>query len=164
MISENLLNEINAAYSQLETRMIAVYGSLYHRMFELECGWYNGHYSLGEDGEWNRDSYPIPVVSVKGLCDVEVSFTGITLTTKMRRTQAIEYSFVKFANYDFEAYGVADYLNNYRSKGESIEEFKKNLKGTKEREIFITFTIPEDMIGDKLYNFAKLLKREGFYY
>ncbi len=164
MISENLLNEINTAYSQLETRMIAVYGSLYHRMFELECGWYNGHYSLGEDGEWNRDSYPIPVVSVKGLCDVEVSFTGITLTTKMRRTQAIEYSFVKFANYDFEAYGVADYLNNYRSKGESIEEFKKNLKGTKEREIFITFTIPEDMIGDKLYNFAKLLKREGFYY
>lgn len=164
MISENLLNEINAAYSQIETRMIAVYGSLYHKMFELECGWYNGHYSLGEDGEWNRDSYPIPVVSVKGLCDVEVSFTGITLTTKMSRMQAIEYSFVKFANYDFEAYGVADYLNNYRSKGESIEEFKKNLKATKEREIFITFTIPEEMIGDKLYNFAKLLKREGFYY
>lgn len=164
MISENLLNEINSAYSQLETRMIAVYGSLYHRMFELECGWYNGHYSLGEDGGWVRDSYPIPVVSVKGLCDVEISFTGITLTTKMRRTQAIEYSFAKLAKYDFEAYGVKDYLSSYRSKGESIQEFKKKLSNTKEREIFITFTIPEEMTGDEMYNFAKLLKREGFYY
>lgn len=164
MISENLLEEINAAYSQLEARRMSVYFTLFRRMFQLEYGWYNGHYSRGEDGEWVKDSYPIPVVSVKGLCDVEISFTGITLTTKMRRTQALEYSFEKFVNYDFEAYGVVDYLNDYRSKGESIEEFKKNLKGTKEREIFITFTIPEDMIDEKLYNFAKLLKREGFYY
>lgn len=164
MISADFLKEINDVYTKLEARMLAVYGSLYHRMFELECGWYNGHYSQGDDGEWVRDAYPIPVVSVKGLCDLEISFDRITLTTKLGRMQAIEYSFAKFANYNFEAYGVNDYLNSYRSEGESIQEFKKNLLSTKEREIFISFTIPDDMTGDGLYSFAKLLKREGFYY
>lgn len=165
MISENLLNEINAAYAQLEARMLAVCGSLRNRnrMFEPECGWYNGHYSLGEGG-WVRQAYPIPVVSVKGLCDIEISFSGMTLTTKLSRARALEYSFDKLADYDFEAYGVEDYLCTLRSAGESLEAFKRNLASTVEQEIFISFTIPDDMTGDEIYNFAKLLKCEGFYY
>lgn len=164
MISPNMLNEINSAYNRLEIMMAAVYGSLCRRMFELECGWYNGHYSRGDNGEWIRECYPIPVVSVKGLCDVEISFNGVTLTTKLKRAQALEYSFEKFADYDFEAYGVEDYLNDYRVKGDSLDEFRKKLADSEEREIFITFTVPEEMTGEKLYDFAKLIKREGFYY
>ncbi len=164
MISENLLNEINSAYAQLEAMMLAVYGALRHRMFELECGWYNGHYSQGEGGGWVRQAYPIPVVSVKGLCDIEISFSGMTLTTKLSRARALEYSFDKLAGFDFEAYGVEDYLCTLRSEGESLEAFIRNLERTDEQEIFISFTIPKDMTGDGIYDFAKLLKREGFYY
>ncbi len=164
MILENLLNEINSAYARLEAKMLAVCGALRRRMFEPECGWYNGHYSQGEGGGWVRQAYPIPVVSVKGLCDIEISFSGMTLTTKLSRAQALEYSFDKLADYDFEAYGVEDYLGSLRSEGETLEEFKRNLASTMEREIFISFTIPDDMTGDGIYNFAKLLKREGFYY
>ncbi len=164
MISEKMLSEMNSAYAQLEAKMIAVYGSLFHRMFELECGWYNGHYSLSEDGSWVRDAYPIPVVSVKGLCDIEISFSGVTLTTKLRRSRALEYSFDRLAGFDFEAYGVEDYLNSFYSKGNSIWELKENIANSGEKEIFFSFTVPERMTGEEMYNFAKLLKREGFYY
>lgn len=164
MISEKMLSEINAAYQQLESKMIAVCGSLSHRMFEIECGWYNGHYSLSEGGSWVREAYPIPVVAVKGLCDIEISFSGVTLTTKLRRSQALEYSFDRLAGFDFEAYGVEDYLNSFYSKGNSIRELKENIANSGEQEIFFSFTIPDDISDEEIYNFAKLLKREGFYY
>lgn len=164
MISKKMLSEMNAAYQQLESRMIAVCGTLRNRMFDPECGWYNGHYSLSEGGSWVRESYPIPVVAVKGLCDIEISFSGVTLTTKLKRSQALEYSFDKLAGFDFEAYGVEDYLNSFYSKGNSISELKENIANSGEQEIFFSFTIPDDISDEEIYNFAKLLKREGFYY
>lgn len=164
MVSKDMLSQINSAYSLLEARMAVVFSSLNRRMFVLEWGWYNNHYSLGEDGRWIREAFPIPVISVKGLCDVEISFTGITLTTKLSRERALEYSFDKLADYDFEAYGVEDYLSNFYSKGNTIGELKQNIENSTEKEIFFGFTVPQDMNGDKMYNFAKLLKRDGFYY
>ena len=41
------------------------------------------------------DYYPIPVISVKGYCDVEISPDGISVTTKKKRNDTLDYSFEK---------------------------------------------------------------------
>ena len=38
------LNEINDAYYRLEIKNAESIHALFHRIFELESGWFNGHY------------------------------------------------------------------------------------------------------------------------
>lgn len=93
MDTKDFLNKVNDAYYQLETKQAQITHALFNRIFEIESGWYNGHYHKGENGDWCRESYPIPVVTVKGLCDIEVSFDKITVSTKLKRAKALEYSY-----------------------------------------------------------------------
>ena len=64
-MDKELLKEINIAYNRLEMKQAEITHALFHRIFELESGWYNGHYHKGEDGNWFRESYPIPVIGAQ---------------------------------------------------------------------------------------------------
>lgn len=57
-MNKQLLNEINAAYYQLEMKQAQIVHALFLRIFDIESGWYNGHYHKGENGNWHRESYP----------------------------------------------------------------------------------------------------------
>ena len=116
-MDKELLKEINIAYNRLEMKQAEITHALFHRIFELESGWYNGHYHKGEDGNWFRESYPIPVIGIKGICDIEIQFEKITISTKLKRDMALAYSFEKFSGYEFEAYGVEDYLADFYHAG-----------------------------------------------
>lgn len=164
MVTKDFLNEINAAYNHLETKQAQIAGALFHRIFEIKTGWYNGHYHKGENGNWYRESYPIPVVEVKGFCDIEISFNEISVSTKLKRAKALEYSYGKISQYAFEAFGVEDYLCDFYNSGMTIEELKANLSRSDEKEIGFAFSFPFDVDGKELFEFVKLLRREGFYY
>ena len=73
-MDRQLWNEINTAYSRLESKQTVLIHALSHQIVELESGWYNGHYHMDENGNWFRESCPIPVIDVKGLCDIEIPF------------------------------------------------------------------------------------------
>ncbi len=163
-MNREFINELNKIYSDLERKEIQVIHALFHRIFEIESGWYGGHYHKDENGEWIRESYPIPVVSVKGICDVEISFEEISVSAKLKRKKALEYSYEKILCYQFEAFGVEDYLSDFYKTGQTVEELKKNISESDEKEIFFTFKVPDEMDEDGLYKFVKLLRAEGFYY
>ena len=103
-MDKELLKEINAVYYRLEMKQAEITHALFHRIFELESGWYNGHYHKGEDGNWFRESYPIPVIGIKGICDIEIQFEKISISTKLKRDMALAYSFEKFSGYEFAAF------------------------------------------------------------
>lgn len=161
MISRELLNN---AYLRLEEKRTALIHALAHPMFDVESGWYNGHYQKNDVGEWVRDAYPIPVITVKELCDIEIQFHGLSVSTKLRRDAAIAYSFEKMMAYEFEAYGVENYLSDYYHPGQTVEELKDNLKASDETEIGFSFSFPLESEGQQILAFAKLLRQEGFYY
>ena len=67
MISEleKTAGYLNQVYYRLELKRAELTHALFHRIFELESGFYNGHYSKREDGSFYMDYYPIHVISVK---------------------------------------------------------------------------------------------------
>ena len=163
-MDKELLNKINAAYYRLEMKNAEIVHALFHRVFELELGWFSGHFHKNDAGEWYRESYPIPVISVKGFCDIEIQFDKISISTKLNRDAALAYSFEKFSEYEFEVYGVENYLADFYHEGQMIQEMKENICACDEAEIGFSFIFPFDIEGKQIFEFVKLLRREGFYY
>lgn len=56
------------------------------------------------------DEYPIPVTSMKDLCDVEISLDTVTVTTKRKRVDVLGDPLDEYSGMEFEVYGVENYL------------------------------------------------------
>ena len=151
---------LNEIYYPLELKQAALVRALSHGGFGVESGWYNGHYHKDEAGNWCRESYPIPVIGVTGLCDIELPFDKITVSTKLKRDAALAFPFEKLAEYEFEAYGVEDYLADFYRPEQTEQDLKENIRICDEKEIVFPF----DVDGKQIFEFAKLLYQEGFYY
>lgn len=157
------LNNLERCYARLEAKSAQISQAL-RGIFPLESGWYNGHYHRDEAGTWVRESYPIPVLGVRDLCDIEVHFDRISLSTKLRRAAALDFSFAPVSGYPFEAYGVEDYLADFYHPGQTIQDLKTNLRTCQEEGIGFSFSLPFDTEEAQLVALVQLLCREGFYY
>lgn len=155
--------QLNEIYYPLDLKQ-AELNALFRRDFRLESSWYNGHYHKDETGNWCRESYPIPVIGVKGLCDIEVPFDKISISTKLKRDAALGYPFEKLARYEFEAYGVENYLTDFYHPGQTAQDLRENIRACNEKEIGFSFVFPLDRDGKQIFEFVKLLQQEGFYY
>ena len=117
-MDKRILAQIDAAYRVLEGRLKIAKAAATQAGRPCEIGWYNGHYARDARGEFRRQAYPIPVVSVKGLCDIELGFSLLNVTAKLHRTQALTFPYETLPSaYTFEAYGVEDYLSDYYHAG-----------------------------------------------
>lgn len=163
-MDKKLQNELNTAYKRLEVKQTEILRVLVDSAFELESGWYNGHYHRDESGGWAREAYPIPVIGVRGICDIEIEFDKISVSTKLERNTALEYSFEKLGGYEFEAYGVDDYLADFYHNGQTVEELKNNIRSCDETEIGFSFDFSLDTDGRQIFELAEMLRCEGFYY
>lgn len=86
---EKTADYLNQVYSRLELKRAELTYALFHRIFELESGFYNGHYRKQEDGRFYMDYYPIPVISVKNYCDIEIGLNNISISTNLKRNAAL---------------------------------------------------------------------------
>lgn len=159
-----VISELNQIYRRLEFKGIQILNGLHHRIFEPRLSYYSGHYRRQEDGSFAVDDFPIPVVEVKGYCDVEINLDSVTVSTKLHRADALAHTYEKLIRYKFEAYGVDDYLSDFYHPGMTIAELKENVRNSDEKEIGFSFQFDFGIDGDTMYEFVKLLRREGFYY
>lgn len=155
---------LDRVYHALWAKCLQLTQSLRHGDFAVEAGFYNGHYHQTPEGEWQAEDYPIPVIAVKGLCDIEINLDGLSVTAKKRRGDALDYTFERFREYSFEAFGVEGYLDTFYRAGMTLEEMKATIAGCKETEIGFSFAFPWDVDGEALFEFVQLLRREEFYY
>lgn len=162
--TEQTIEQLNAVYGPLEQKAQQLLHGLHHRVFDTQLGWYNGHYRICADGKYRRDSFPLPVIEVKGYCDIEINLGCVIVTAKLKRTKALEYSYEKVNTFSFEAYGIKDYLLDFYTAGSTIRQMKDAIRQSDETEIGFNFRLDFDIDGDGIYEFAKLLRREGFYY
>lgn len=158
MIDYAFLNDL---YTPLVRKCHNLHKALSHQGFPVTLGFFNGHYRRTESG-YRMDVFPIPEVTVTGLCDIEIGFDGISVSSKLTREAALRYDYSKLTDYTFEAFGVVDYLNDFYLPGDSLELFFSRIQGSHESEIGFSFHFPLD--SKTLSDFPALLQREGFYY
>lgn len=70
----------------------------------------------------------------------------------------------KNKNYEFEVYGVNNYLLDFFHSGQSLCILKDNVNASDDEEIGFSFVFPFDVEGKDIFEFVKLLRRKGFYY
>ena len=164
MAENEFLKQLQKEYKRLELKYYQLWNGLNHRIFDLDGGWFNGEFERSKDGLWVSQSYPIPVISVKGYCDVEIGFDKITVSTKRKRRDALERSYEKLMVYNFEAFGSNDSCEVFYRPGITEEQMKAKIRDSNEQEIRFCFTLPWDTDQEQIYEFVKLLRREEFYY
>lgn len=156
--------ELNRIYYSLDTKKKKICKVLSKEKFSIEYGYYNGHYNRSDSGDFIMDYYPIPVISVKDLCDVEINLDRLSISSKLKRETALVYSFENFQNIKFEVFGVEDYLADYYHEGKTIEEMKESISQSDEDEIAFDFYFDFDIDVKDVLDFIKFLQTEGFYY
>ena len=134
------------------------------RFLNSSFAYYNGHYHKNEVGEYEMSCFPIPVLSLKGICDIEIDLDNVSVTTKLSRDSVLSYNFEKINSYSFEICGVENYLNDFYVAGDTISEMKEKIKGSKEENFFFSFSFPFDVSFDVVGKFVRFLNSEGFFY
>lgn len=162
---ESTREELNRLYRQLDEKAREYISSMtrLHDGFKIDTGFYNGHYHKNAEGNYQSDSYPIPVISVRGLCDIEIDFDGISITSKLSKKQLVNFDWNTFGTVGFEVYGVNDYLKDY-GDNRSSAEIRKAVQDSEEKEFFISFYAPLSESGEEVMKFLRRLHKIGFYY
>lgn len=164
MVTEELLESMNVVYSQVDQKRAELLRALRGQPVECASGWYNGHYRRTESGDYQMDSFPIPVISVKDCCDIEINFDSITVSAKLARADALASTFEKFADIPFEVYGAENYLLDFYLDGMTVAQMHAMITGSTEKEIGVSFTFPFDVKAERICKFVEQLRHERFYY
>jgi hypothetical protein len=80
----NYEEKLNQIYERLDKKRGELVEALSHHIFEVKSAYYNGHYYKNEQGDYKITWYPIPVVSVSHICDIEINLNNISVSTKKK--------------------------------------------------------------------------------
>lgn len=152
-------SELNEIYRKLDEKAREI-SELFHCAF----GYYNGHYHRNESGDYDMDYFPIPVVTVKDICDIEIDLTQVSITTKLTRDKALSYNYNKLSSYSFEVFGVEKYLDDFYVVGNTIDTMINKIMKSNEENIFFSFYFPYEATSDTIYSFVNFIQKEGFFY
>ena len=157
-------DHLNEFYKNLDDKANYIIDILSKNGFNAEKSYLNGHYNKDANGKFVMDYYPIPVIDVKGLCNIELVVTHLNISTKTSLKNAVHFKYDKLSDYYYEVYGVIDYLADYYKSGEDIVKLYKNLEECNEKEIGFGFSFANNTAIDKILKLVVLFRDFGFYY
>ncbi len=160
---EKTINLLNGIYRPLHERATALSKLLREKGIDARLGWYNMHYRGTGGGEYAPDYFPIPVISIAGLCDVEFNIDTVNVTAKLTRKDSLEKN-IDGIGVSYEAYGVNDYLNDFRNAETTTEQMRRAIAQSDEKEVFFGFLLPQDIKADGIAEFIERLRLLGFFY
>lgn len=99
----------------------------------------------------------LPVVSVPGVCAVEVSAEGLLVLTRMSREKALSFDFSRLRGREYEAYGANCLTEDLFTSRDSEKTIHRVLNANREKEICFSFSAREEEISD----FVRFLQEEG---
>ena len=157
-------DQLNKFYKNLDDLANQIRDILSKNGFTVKKGYFNGHFDKDASGNYVKSYYPISVIEVNGLCDIEIVGDYISVSSKISKKKAINFDYERLSGYNFEVYGVVDYLADYYKSGEDITNLFKNLEKCDEKEIGFAFTFASCTAIDVILNLMLLLKNSEFYY
>ena len=98
------------------------------------------------------------------VCDILVWFDKIEVRASMNKKAVLKKAFDKFSEIPFEAYDAEDTYRFYKTVTDSIRDMKALVESDSNGSATFSFFLPYETDGDAIYEFAKLIRREGFTY
>lgn len=160
----NFREQLNDFYKKLDDKAEQIKNILIKNGFQAEKKYSNGQYNKNAAGEYVKEYFPIPVIEVKDLCEIEIVGMRINITSMTNIDNAIHFDYSKISEYYYEVYGVVNYLSDYYKNGEELSVLFKNLGASEEQEIGFAFSLADDIKEDKILSLVNLLKSNAFYY
>lgn len=158
------LKKINEEYRNLDYIANDVFNSLFKLPDEYayKIGHFNYRY-YKEDNKYELAYYPIPVISITNLCDIEIDFNQIRFVTKMKAYNAVLYDFQDLSSYEFDLYSLDNQgVKLYESCNPS-DNLGFKIRNNNIKEVGITFYFDKYNLPD-IVEFVSFLDNQGFYY
>lgn len=164
---KNYLEYLNSFYKPLCNLADKICKALKNDGNNVERAFYNGHF-VKEGDSWVKEYYPVPLISVHGLCDIELHAENCNITSKLTKDAALLFDYSLFNGIAFEMYGVENYLSDIYNAGIPISDIYQNILDSGEKEIGFAFPLPDIENDEKtvksVFRIIKLLLGNGFYY
>lgn len=156
------LEVLNNIYKPLNEYKAKIINYLNLNGYSYKWGYYNGHY-VKNNNEWLLEEYPIPVITVEEICDIGIDVSHVFIEGKLKRECASQFDFTLLKEYEFEVYGVQNYLNDFYNIALSVEGIKDRILSSNEDEIGVSLFISHEESIENILSVLGTLKRFGFY-
>lgn len=128
---------LNKEYEPLRTHTRAMLKALAQSGFACEWGYFAQH-SVRNGDEWFFEHYPIPVITIKDVCEIGFDLNQTFLECKLKRETALAFDFTRFQDFIFEVYGITDYLNDFYHAGLDVHAIRAKIESSEETEIGVS--------------------------
>lgn len=135
---ENTIQVLNDIYKPIYEYVQSLLKALKESDYDYEWRFYNNH-SIKKDNQWYLEYFPIPVVTIKNICDIGIDINRIFVECKMKKEKAIGFDWKLITDYKFEVYGVEDYLNDFYNSSLKLDDISERINQSNENEIGIAF-------------------------
>ncbi len=134
---QKLMNTLNGIYEPLQERAVRLVSMLDKLDAKVEWGYYGGH-TVEVKGEQLFETFPIPIVTVKDVCDVGIDVEGAFVEGKLYAEQIQQTDFSPLRGRHFCIYGAEDYLTDlFDSNSDAILDIPSMLAESSETEFCI---------------------------
>ena len=158
------------AQSLMKSLMPLVDSTLLMSMSYVIKHYIRNMYKLAEESpehaeQHSENYYPIPVISLGGLCDVEVDTDAVSVFTRLKRVDMLRFDFSELAGYSFKAYGYgAGSLVNFCDNETTPEDVKEHILGSNAEVVDFYFDFHFDTDEGTVFALVKKLRNAGFFF
>ncbi len=163
-VTDALAQRLSEIYHPLEMKSFQILQGLQHRIFEPQLAYYCGHHRKSADGVHRIDYFPLPVITVDSFCDVVIDLDRVTVNSKLRRENALSFSYEQLGAYEFEICGEDNDTIYHHHPNADTAPVQETVLKSREKNFKFSFRFDFDVDGDTMYEFVKLLRRKGFFY
>jgi hypothetical protein len=154
------VDKLNEIYESLYHRAMTIYNLMKLKGISVEWGWYAFHESK-INHEYVTNFYPIPFITVKGICNIVIELNSISIESKISR-EAFSFDF-GIIPFKFEVYGIEDYLNDFHNDKTDIKNIHNRILDSNENEVGITFLFGLDVIPEVILEAVEFCKVNNMY-
>jgi hypothetical protein len=105
--------------------------------FEHEWGYFAQH-SVRDGDKWFFEHYPIPVITIRDICEIGFDLSQTFIECKVKTEEALKFDFKQLKGFNFEVYGVKEYLNDFYNAKQDIKDIHEKIDKSDEQEIGIS--------------------------
>lgn len=145
---------LNSIYKSLYDHTKSIVNELKNNNYKCEWGYFGQHYIRYNDN-WLLEHFPIPVIDVNGICDIGIDLEHIFIEYKILKQTALKYNFNKLTKYNFEVYGVKNYLNDFYNAEMDLNSIKKRIIDSEENDIGISIFLDKNFKSNEIIEVIK---------